>query len=349
MKHSVIPASTFRTLIKPALLLLALAITPFNNTYVHAAAMPVNVCVFDPLGQAGPIYQAFLDYKSEALKWNADLKLAVYPDESVAAAEFKAGRCDLVSLSDLTARNFNSFTGSVNSIGAIPTYKHLKIILDTLQSPKAAKYMRDGEYEIVSIIPGGAVFMFVNDKNINSVEKLAGKKLAVLDNAPEMQYLAQKVGMTPVGASYLDVFSKWNNGSVDAAAAPGIVYEPVEMKKGLGEDGGIIQWPLIQVTQQMVARWEKIPEGFGQASRDYSSKQFDYAINFITTQEKNIPEKYWVNIDAKIKDTWKETFRQSRLALRDRNIYNGKMLTLMRKVRCNLEPSATECSAEDKE
>ena len=309
----------------------------------------VNMCIFDPIGASGPLYQALEDYRAAALSWGAKLKLHTYTDERVASDEFKAGVCDLVNLTGVRARNFNSFTGTIDSIGSIPSYKHMRMVLDTLATPKAAKYMRQGDYEIVSIVPGGAVFPFVNDKSIDSPEKLAGKKIAVLDSAPEMQYLVQQVGMTPVGATISNIFSKWNNHSVDIAGAPAVVYEPMELYKGVEPNGGIIDWPLAQVTVQVVARWSKLPEGFGQKSREYAQGQFETAMSTILASEDRIPKKYWMSVPNELKDTWTETFRQNRIALREKSIYDGKALTLFRKIRCNVEPDAAECSATDKE
>ena len=44
--------------------------------------------------------------------------------------------------------------------------------------------MRQGDYEIVGISPIGALYGFVTDRSIDSPKKLAGKKITVLDNAP---------------------------------------------------------------------------------------------------------------------------------------------------------------------
>jgi len=51
-------------------------------------------------------------------------------------------------------------------------------------------------------------------------------------------------------------------------------------------------------------------------------------------------------------------FRQNRIELRDgededgnkvKQVYHGEMLTLLRKVRCKLNPDASECTAPDRE
>ena len=65
--------------------------------------------------------------------------------------------------------------------------------------------------------------------------------------------------------------------------------------------------------------------------------------------ESKIPSKLWVSIPEADKAGYLEVFRQSRIRLRDKGIYNGKMLKLMRMLRCKKEPHQPECTAADKE
>ena len=309
----------------------------------------VKMCAFDPIGGNGPIYQAFVDYQTSALAWGAKIELTPYTDERVASEDFKAGVCDLVNLSGIRARNYNHFTGTIDSIGSVPTYEHLKATLSTLATEKAAKYMVSGNYEVAGILPIGAIYPFVIDKAINSPEKLAGKRIAVLDNAPEMQYMVAQSGMTPVSSTITNVFSKFNNHTVDIAGGPALAFEPMELHKGMDPKGGIINYPMLQATLQLISRTSALPSGFGQNSRSYISKNFDEALKIITEAEQRIPEKYWINIANVNEEDWGEVFRQNRIALRDKGIYDGKALSILRKIRCKMDASRSECTAHDKE
>ncbi|WP_231882860.1 putative solute-binding protein, partial [Oleiphilus sp. HI0132] len=173
----------------------------------------------------------------QAYKWGVDLTFEVFSDERIAIDEFKLGRCDAVNMLGFRAREFNSFTGSLGAIGAIPSYKHLGIIIKSLSSPKAAHLMRIGEFEVLGIGPAGAIFMFTRDRSILLPKDFAGKRMAVLDDVPESEYLSQKHGITPVNSTIFNSILKFNNGTVDLTAAPAIVYEPFEMHKGLEPDG----------------------------------------------------------------------------------------------------------------
>ena len=311
--------------------------------------MPVTMCVFDFVGHDGPIHKRMKEYQIDAFRWGVDLSFKVYTDDRIASEEFKNGQCDMVNLPGIRAREFNDFTGSINAVGAIPTYDHLAMIIKTLASPKASTLMRKGEYEVIGISPIGAIFLFVNDKGIQKPADMAGKRVTVLDNAPETEYLAQRIGMTPVSSSITNALQKFNNKAVDITGAPGLAFEPMELYKGLEPNGGIIKWPTLQITMQLLVRWEKLPADFGQNSRELMANKYPVDIKEIEKSEATIPEKYWININDDTKNNWNETFRESRIALRDQSVYNGKALTLFRKVRCKVDPNLAECTSKDKE
>ena len=303
----------------------------------------------NPIGKSGPVGQIMKEAKIHAYNWGVDLDYVVYSDERIAIDEFKLGRCDAVNMLDFRAREFNSFTGSLGAVGAIPSYEHLGIIIKTLSSPKAADLMRVGEFEIFGIGPAGAIFMFTRDRTILQPKDFAGLKMAVLDGIPETEYLAQKYGITPVNSTIFNSILKFNNGTVDLTAAPAIVYEPFEMHKGLEPNGGIYKEPFLYITMQVVVRWEKFPADFGQKARDKALEEYPRFVKFLTDPEATIPEHYWIDIPKHLYDYWVEDFRESRIELGKRGIYDERTLKLMRKVRCKLDSQLAECSANNQE
>ena len=309
----------------------------------------VTMCVFDFVGHDGPIHKKMKEYEIDSLSWGVDLEFLIYTDDRVASEEFKNGVCDMLNLPGIRAREYNSFTGSINAVGALPTYDHLAMVIKSLSSPKAQRVMRQGEYEIIGIGPIGAIFLFVNDKNITRPEHMSGKRVTTLDNAPETGYLATRIGMTPVSSSILNALQKFNNKAVDITGAPGLAFEPMELYKGLEPGGGIIQWPSLQVTMQLIVRWDKVPEDFGQKSRLRFANKYKTELKPILDSEERIPGKYWIPIDESTKDAWNEIFRESRIALREQGVYDAKALTLFRKIRCKVDSSLAECSAKDRE
>lgn len=319
------------------------------STCSAVLATPKKMCVFDLLGANGPVFSQMKDYKTAAIAWGVELELKPYTSERVAAEDFKAGLCDAVSFTGIRARQFNAFTGTLDAIGAMPSYGHLKSVITTISGKKAAKLMFSDPYEVVGVFPAGAGYMFVNDRSIDTVGELAGKRIAILDSDPAQVEMVNFIGASPVGTSIANMYSKFNNGSVDVTYGPAIVYEAMELYKGLDPNGGVIRFSLVQLTMQILIRKADFPEGYGQKSREFSLGQFDTGVALVKKYEATIPAKMWVSIPEVDKTGYLEVFRQSRIRLRDKGIYNAKMLKLMRMLRCKKEPHQPECTAADKE
>jgi len=306
-------------------------------------------CIWDIVGKNGPVYTQMEDYRLEALKWGVDLEMKAYTDEKIAAEDFKAGVCDAIGVTGLRGRAFNAFTGTLDSIGAIPTDEHMKTVLQYLADPKLGKLMVNGDYEVAGIGPAGAAYLFTKDRSIDTVGELAGKKFAVLDFDKTQAIMVESIGASPVTASITNFGSLFNNGTVDVIGAPAVAYDALELYKGLGENGAIVNFALIQLTVQVIIRKSKFPEGYGQKSRDFVWSQYPRFMEYINSSTKSIKPSYWLEVPDADKPGYLEMFRQSRIKLRDQGFYDGKMLSFLSKVRCQKEPSLAECTAKDRE
>lgn len=310
----------------------------------HALAAKQALCVWDVAGTQGDVYNMMKDYRLAAARWGADLELRPYTDEKIASEDFKAGQCDAVVMTGLRGRQFNSFTGSLDSLGSMPTYQHVHKVLATLAKPNAAQLMVSGNYEVAGILPMGAAYLFVNDRSINNVGKLSGKKIAVLDYDKAQAKMVQKVGAQPVASDITNFAGKFNNGSVDIIGAPAAAFKPLELFKGLGSRGAIVQFPLVQISLQMFIRKDRFPDGFGQKSREYVFGQYDRAINLVNTAEREIDKKYWMQVPAADQERYVQMIRESRISLTNEGIYDKRTMKLLKQVRCSITPAEAECS-----
>ncbi|MES2917181.1 MAG: putative solute-binding protein [Pseudomonadota bacterium] len=309
-----------------------------------SAAGKQNLCVWDVAGTQGDVFNMMKDYKLAAARWGANLELRVYTDEKIASEDFKAGQCDAVMMTGLRGRQFNGFTGSLDSLGAMPSYDHLRKVLATLATPKAAQLMASGNYEVAGIAPMGAAYLFVNDRSINSVGKLSGKKIAVLDYDKAQAKMVQKVGAQPVASDITNFAGKFNNGSVDIIGAPAAAFKPLELFKGLGTKGAIVQFPLVQISLQLYIRKDRFPEGYGQKSREYMFSQYDRAIKLVHTAEKEIDKKYWMQVSGADQEKYLQMIRESRISLTNEGIYDKRAMKMLKQVRCSVNAGEAECS-----
>jgi hypothetical protein len=310
---------------------------------------PVTMCVFDLLGANGPVYAQMKDYKIAALDWGVKLILKPYTNERVATDDFKTGRCHAVSFTGTQSRQFNHFTSSLDAMGAVPSYAHLKTVITTISAEKAAPLMINSPYEIAGIIPLGAAYLFVNDRKLVASGDLAGIRVAIMDSDPAQSEMVDFVGSSPVGTSISSMYSNFNNGAVDGVYGPAVVYEAMELYKGMRSSGGVVRFPVAQLTLQIVIRSAEFPTGYGQKSRSYTLSQFDKAVRLAQYNESRIASKWWITIPERDQQRYHEMYRLTRISLSEKGVYNKQMLTVLRKVRCKKDPEKAECTAVDRE
>ncbi|SFM51747.1 putative solute-binding protein [Marinobacter zhejiangensis] len=313
-------------------------------------------CVFDVAGASGFVYQAFQTYQRQAIAEGVRLHMQPYNDEDQVVEDFLAGQCDLIAVTDMGARKFNGFTGSISAIGAIPRYEDLKVLMYILASPRVADQLESDGYQVMGVAPMGAAYLFVNDREINHVEALQGKRITVFEGHDDAQHMIRFVGAEPVEAKITNFAQLFNNGDADISYAPGAAYEVLEMFRGMGDRGGIVRYPVGQVTVQLIARTGTFEDGFVRKSRNLVSRMYPEVMRLIRQFEESIPEERWVDISPEAMRGYQEMLRGVRVEMQaseDREAgaiaYNEDMMTILRKVRCYTNPGAQECSSEDRE
>lgn len=314
----------------------------------------IKACVFDPVGANGDIINYAKDAVLEARKWNVFLEIKTFTNEMVAAESFKVGACDAAVMSTLRAKQFNFFAGSFDSVGAIANYDQLKTALRVIHtSPKVAPLMISGDYQVAGLAPIGALYVMVNDRKINSIEKAAGKKVAVLEWDKSQAQMVQKLGATPVASDITNFAGKFNNGQVDIIAAPALAFRPLELYRGLGANGAVFKLPLAMISGAIVFRRSKfineIPDLDDklQKIREFALGYMDQAFNLITNVEKDIDAKYWMNLSPEDTVKYFRMMREARITLMKEGVYDPRMMAILKKVRCKHEPSAAECTLND--
>lgn len=331
----------------PSLCAIGLALAP--------AAQAQTLCVYDLLGAVGDMSGMAKDFALAAKAYGAQINVRTYTDERVATSDLIAGQCDAVMATGFRTRQFNSVAGALDSLGVstivrdgkvdMPaSYEVVRKTILTLGSPAAAKLMVKGDYEVGGIIPFGTAYPVVNDRNINTVEALAGKKIAAFDYDKAQAIMIQKIGAQPVSADITNFAGKFNNGSVDFIAAPAMAYKPLELYRGIGSKGAIQRFPILILTYQVILNRSKFPEGFGDKSRQYWLTQHDRAMALINKAEKDIPASTWGDLKPENMIKYTIMLRDARIDIANKGVYDKQGLKLIKRVRCSINSADPECS-----
>lgn len=334
---------------------LALAAAALLSSVAVSAQAKSVMCVWDVAGKSGDVFSAATDYGVAMLKAGVTLELRGYPDERIAVDDFRAGQCDGVIATSFRTRQFNDVAGSIDSIGSTliikdgkvdidAGYEVLRKVIQVFSSPQGAKLMVNGNYEVGGIFPLGAAYPIVRDRKNNTVESLAGKKIAAFDYDKAQGMMIQRIGAQPVSVDVSNLGTKFNNGLLDMVTLPAVAYKPFELHKGIGKAGGIGRLPIVIPTVQVMLNKTKFPEGFGEKSRQFWLSQYDRAINIVKTAEKGIPASTWEDFPASSIPKYAVMYRDARMVIAKEGIYNKTTLNVMKRARCSVNPTDAECA-----
>jgi hypothetical protein len=319
-----------------------------------ASAKPI-ICVWDIAGKSGDTSSMALDYVVAMQKQGVDMELKTYVDERVAVEDFRSGQCAGVIATSFRVKPFNAVSTSMDSLGSativrngkidVPgSYEVVRKVIQLFSGPKGGKLMVEGNYEVGGILPIGAAYPIVRDRAINSVEALAGKRIAAFDYDKSQAAMISKIGATPVSVDLTSIGPRFNNGGVDMITLPAIAYKPMELYKGIGTKGAIGRFPIMIPTIQMILKHDKFPEGFGEKSRQFWLSQFDRAMGLVNNAEKGIPVATWLDLPPENIPKYVLMLRESRIEISKQGMYNKQTLNIMKRVRCSINSADSECT-----
>lgn len=314
----------------------------------NTAQAKQEVCVFDLLGKAGESYKMMEEWRLAAKGWNTDIQLIAYQNEERADEDFKAGKCDAVYMTTMRARSYNKFAGSVDALGGVPSnaiaQKAIIYVLDK-RNIKRLKTNIDGvDYEVGGIGQIGPAYIFVKDKRINTIEKGVGKRFAVLEYDKAQIAMVKRVGAIPVPSDVSDFVAKFNKGQADMVGAPAYAYKPLEIEKGLGQTGAMVDFPVLNVTADLIFNTAKFPVGFGEHSRTWFIKQLPRQFAMVKRFEADIPAKYRISLSKDEREKYQKLLREGRIELTKQGIYDANMMSVLKRARCAVDRTNFECS-----
>lgn len=313
-------------------------------------------CVWDILGKSGDVYNLILDQSLHMARLGMPFELRAYTDERIAVEDYRAGQCVGLVASGFRVRPFNGISGSIDSMGSslvtragkvdmAASYEVLRRVIAAFSSPQAAKLMREGSNEVGGILPIGAAYPMLKDRSTTRIDQLAGKRIGVFDQDKPQAILIQQLGAQAVSVDISNVGSKFNNGMVDMIHLPAITYKPFELAKGMGTQGTVVRVPAMFPTVQMLFNADKLPPGFGEASRQFWLSQFDRQMQNIQRAEAAIPPKVWSEVAPDVLPAYVEALKEGRLVGARQGLYAKRTLNLLKKARCSASPENAECTS----
>ena len=307
-----------------------------------------QVCVFDLLGKAGESYKFLEEWALVSKKWGAQVQLISFQDEDLADKAFQNDKCDAVYMTSMRARTYNKFAGSIDALGGVPSnkiaQKAVEYVLDPRNTKRMTTTLQGENYEVAGIGLIGSAYIFVKDRSLNSIEKAQGKKFAILHYDRAQRVMVERVGAVPVMSDISNFIKKFNTGEVDVVAAPAYAYKPLEIEKGLGSKGAMLNFPVVNVTADLIVRPERFPAQFGEQSRQWFLQKIPQSFAMVQRLEAAIPSKIKMQLSKEDKEKYQRLLREGRIDLTKQGVYDPGMMRVLKKARCTVERTNFECS-----
>lgn len=304
-----------------------------------------RTCVWDVLGKQGPIYASAVDQQLRLKHYGITIEVEAYADEQQVVEKLKSGHCDASVMSGAKAREFNHFTGSIEALGGVPTKQHMKYLLQVLSSPQAHKKMVQDKYHVVGIIPIGFNYLFTHDgkrptldRSLNSKRKASVVKGDVSQNVLFNHF---DIKVTPWDNTAAAA-GAYNLAEADLFMAPLVAYNMFNLGSGL-KHGSIIDFPLSQMTLQVVARLDTIPMEVGQFLREDMFLKLNLLYREVEKNSREVPKEKMYKLSARDEKILNNKIAMVRDQLSQDNAYNPSMIRLQKNIRCKIDKTLKEC------
>ena len=317
----------------------------YSHMLVDGEIPSRNTCVWDVLGTQGPIYSTTIDQQLRLRHYGISMNVMAFKKEQDVVDKLKSGECDTAIMSGAKAREFNDFTGSIEALGGLPTEKHMKLLLQVLSSPQAAKRMQQGNYAIAGIVPVGFNYLYSQEGEgkTPTLKRIMKGKASVLKEDPTHTALFNAYGVKTLNyATTAEAAGAFNLADSNLLMAPLIGYSMFGLGAGV-KNGVIVDYPLSQMTLQVVTRLDTIPAEVGQLLREDLFIKLNFMYREVEKNTRDVPMSKLKKLSARDEKAMTKQVASLREKLTKSGAYNPSMMKLQQKIRCKLDASLSEC------
>jgi len=315
----------------------------YSYMLVDGEIPPRMTCVWDVLGRQGPIYASTVDQALRMRHYGITMNVVAYTNEQEVVDKLKTGECDTSIMSGAQAKQFNDFTGSIESLGGVPSRKHMRYLMQVLASTHAHKKMRQGDYHIVGVIPIGINYLFTHEGRRPTLKRTFKGKAAVVSSDVSQKALFDEFDMTAVqGQNTAAIAGAYNSADADVILAPLVGYNMFDLGAGL-KHGSIVDYPISQMTLQVVSRVDTIPPEVGQFLREDLFIKLNMLYREVDKNTREVPRDKMFKFSPREEKVLDSKIASIRQRVTDEGGYNKSMIKLQYKIRCKIDKAREEC------
>jgi len=320
----------------------------YSYMLIDGEIPPRTTCVWDVLGKQGPIYTTTIDQALRMKHYGITMNVRAYTDEQEVVDKLKTGECDTSIMSGSQAKQFNDFTGSIEALGGVPSRKHMKYLMQVLASTHAHKKMQQGDYHVVGVIPIGVNYLFTHEGKKPTLKRSFKGKASIVDNDVSQKALFDAFGMKIInGRNTAAAAGAYNLADADVVMAPLVGYNMFNLGTGL-KHGSIVDYPLSQMTLQVVSRIDTIPPEVGQFLREDLFIKLNMMYREVEKNSREVPREKMYKFSAREEKKLDTKIAAIRDKVTQEGGYHKGMMKLQKKIRCKIDKQRTECKRKKK-
>lgn len=316
----------------------------YKHMLVNGEMPDRRICIWDVLGRQGPVYASTVDIQLRFKLYGINMDLVAYKNEDEAIKDLTSGKCDSAVISGAKANQFNRFTGSIEALGGLTSKDQMEVLLQVLTSPQVMKKMQNDEYVIIGVLPFGENYLFNGNRNESDLESIMKGKASTVSDDVSQNALFNNFNTLPVKHSVMaEAASRFNKGNANVMLAPKVAYNMFGLDTGL-RNGAIIDYPVSQMTLQIVGRIESIPPEIALILREDLYIKFNYLYRVVDRMSR-VPNSLLKSLSPADEALISENIKLIRQEQKELGNYDKSMLKLQDKIRCKLDASLPVCQS----
>lgn len=315
----------------------------YSHMLVDGEIPSRTTCVWDVLGKQGPIYTSAVDQQLRLKHYGIHMVVEAYTKEQDVVDKLISGHCDTSIMSGAQAGQFNEFTGSIEALGGVPSRRHMKYLLQVLASTHAHKKMVQGDYHIVGVIPIGFNYIFTHNGKKPTLKRTFKGKAAVVGGDVSQKALYEAFDMKLVeGVNTAAAAGAYNLSDADVLMAPLVGYNMFNLGAGL-KHGSIVDYPISQMTLQVVSRLDTIPLEVGQFLREDLFVKLNMLYREVEKNSREVPKEKMMKLSPREERLLDTKIAGIREKVTREGGYDKGMMKLQKKIRCKIDKQLKEC------
>ena len=106
----------------------------------------------------------------------------------------------------------------------------------------------------------------------------------------------------------------------------------------------MLNFPVVNVTADLIVRPERFPAQFGEQSRQWFLQKIPQSFAMVQGLEAAIPSKIKMQLSKEDKEKYQRLLREGRIDLTKHGVYDPGMMRVLKKARCTVKRTNFECS-----